>query len=472
MLKRISNLVVFIALLLIAFLLVVRIPKVTAQGLQEFVPNDPKYSSTWAHQLDLPLAWAEMQRIEQTTGPVGPDAVVLVFDGWINASHPDLSGHVLTQYNVDYTGEPTYEQQNHDHGSQVASVIIAGTNNGIGPTSVAGLSSHVKIVSVKISATNGTVGSPYPGFQYALDLKNQGVNVVAINCSFGGGGDDTATTRQWLQRLKAQGIYVFAAAGQQAGGGNLDTNTQLYPAQYGADFDSNVVAVAALDTDGVSISANSNFGPNTVAVAAPGVNVPVVSTLDPINGSANASGTSESAPEAAAAYALIRVYKEPDPFKAALRLKMGAVMLPNLFGKVGYGRVDVYNSLTMASPPSTLALLTEPNSNRALAFESPTMSAGSFPLHNDLTLGTDTNTRVMLFAMNLDLQPGETASAVTAQTQGGIQLPVESVLPVPNLPWLKQVIVKLPNGLASPGDISISITAHNITSNQGIISIR
>lgn len=448
---------------------------------QGFIPNDPNYSDAWAKLLDLPLAWQEIRRIEQTSGPVGPDAVVIVLDGWIDATHPDLTGHVLSQYTVDYTGEATYQQTNFTHGSAVASIIAAGVNNNIGVTSVAGITNRVQVVSAKIifSDKTTTPGLMRQGFQYALDLKARGVNVVAINCSFGGGvGDTNATqTRQLLAALKQQGIYVFAAAGNQAPALNLDTNPTGTPAQYGADPGSNVIAVAGLDSAGASLEPTSNWGPQTVALAAPSASVPVVSFLNPTQGAAAFSDTSAATPHAAVTYALIRVYKEPDPVKAALRLKLGAVMTSGLQGKVTYGKVNVYNSLTMPDPPPTVALLTESNSTRAIALSSPVLVTGPFPLRvNGYSFGTDTQTRVMLFAVNLDLQTGETASAVIAQAWDSqlrmYPLIVESVEKVPDFPWLTQVVVKLSDSLPVPGDLGVSVTLHGVTSNQAIISVK
>lgn len=460
-----------ITLLLIAILAPTLSIRTHAQQSQGFIPNDPKYSPSWAAQLNLPLAWSEIQRIESTTGPVAQEVVVVILDDGVDCTHPDLASHCLPQYEKNFTGTTSTKR----HGSGVASIIAAATNNAIGPASVGGLTDRVKFVSIQvIDANNQTTRDRIlQGMQEALDLKlKQGLNIVAINCSLDGAGDNTGVVRSMLNSLKAQGIWVFGAAAGSTTGINLDTNPVAFPAGYAADPGSNVIAVAALDSDGQSVESHSNWGPVTVAFAEPGVNVPVVSFLDKMNGAASFSETSAATPHATAAYAVLRAYKTTDALEAAQRLKMGATMFQNLFGKVGYGRIDLYASLTMPTPPTSLAIWTESNSNRAVALESPMMVSMPFTLYNSHSLGSDTNTRVMLFAVNLDLLAGETASAVTAQTQNGQQLPVESVLPVPNLPWLKQVIIKLPDGLAAPSDLSVSITLHGFKSNQGVISLK
>ena len=52
-------------------------------------------------------------------------------------------------------------------------------------------------------------------------------------------------------------------------------------------------------------------------------------------------------------------------------------------------------------------MVTEPDTDIAIAFDSVTMLRDPFPLTNILNFSPDNRTRVMLFAMNLDLPPGE-----------------------------------------------------------------
>ena len=70
----------------------------------------------------------------------------------------------------------------------------------------------------------------------------------------------------------------------------------------------------------------------------------------------------------------------------------------------------------MASAP---VLLTKPSSTRALAFESVTHIAEPFAPTANIPFGVDNRTRVMFFANNLSLLPGETAANVTAAAEDG-----------------------------------------------------
>jgi photosystem II stability/assembly factor-like uncharacterized protein len=87
--------------------------------------------------------------------------------------------------------------------------------------------------------------------------------------------------------------------------------------------------------------------------------------------------------------------------------------------------------------------------------------------------GADKNTRVALFARNLQLNPGEFPSAVfvTFAASNGFFFDVfaENVVPIPNTD-LTQVVVRLPNNLA-PGNCTVIIRAHSRVSNAGTIRI-
>lgn len=120
-------------------------------------------------------------------------------------------------------------------------------------------------------------------------------------------------------------------------------------------------------------------------------------------------------------------------------------------------------------------LLREGSTEKAIALDSVIHTAGPFPLLSVYYLNQD-RTRIMLFAVYTDLLVGEDASAVTAQAEDSqhiiYPLTVEIVGKVPGFGWLTQVNVKLPEALANPGDLSVSISLRGLTSNKVLISIR
>ncbi|HEV8371251.1 MAG TPA: hypothetical protein VGQ39_25125 [Pyrinomonadaceae bacterium] len=87
--------------------------------------------------------------------------------------------------------------------------------------------------------------------------------------------------------------------------------------------------------------------------------------------------------------------------------------------------------------------------------------------------GVDKNTRVALFARNLQLNPGELQSAVIVRLIAGnnqiFDVPAEDVRMIPNSEFT-QVVIRLPNSLVA-GTCTVSIRAHTRVSNSGTIRI-
>jgi hypothetical protein len=120
-------------------------------------------------------------------------------------------------------------------------------------------------------------------------------------------------------------------------------------------------------------------------------------------------------------------------------------------------------------------LLTRTGSNRAIAVDSTNLLAEPFALMSPVAFAQDNRTRVMLFAENLSLLPGETSSAVTAEAEDGnhihYPLTIEYVGTVPSFSWMSAVILRLNDNLGDVGDVLIGITVHGTTSNRVRVGI-
>lgn len=120
-------------------------------------------------------------------------------------------------------------------------------------------------------------------------------------------------------------------------------------------------------------------------------------------------------------------------------------------------------------------LISHADSTRAIAFESVTRRREPFNTTVQVKFGADSATRVMLFAMNLQLQPGETASAVTADAEDGTHtiysLTVEHVGSVPDQPWASSLVVRLPSNLPHAGDVLVRIKYGGVQSNRVRVGI-
>jgi uncharacterized protein (TIGR03437 family) len=88
----------------------------------------------------------------------------------------------------------------------------------------------------------------------------------------------------------------------------------------------------------------------------------------------------------------------------------------------------------------------------------------------------DGRTRILLFAVNLELSSNEDSSAVTAQAEDATHrvhtLQVEYVGKVSHFDWLTQVVIKLPDTIAGAGEVWVSISFRGAASNKALLSIK
>ena len=142
--------------------------------------------------------------------------------------------------------------------------------------------------------------------------------------------------------------------------------------------------------------------------------------------------------------------------------------------------LSVLALLAVAAPPrvhlaTAPILMARTNSTRAVAVESTNLVAEPFAPTAPVAFSQDNRTRVILFAENLSLQPGDTFSAVTADAEDGnhihYPLTVEYVGAVPSFPFMTAVIIRLNDNLGDVGDVLVGITLHGVTSNRVRIGI-
>lgn len=258
---------------------------------------------------------------------------------WTNPFDPvdgvdnDVNGRVDDTHGWDFVSNDnsTYDGSGDDHGTHVAGTIGAVGGNGIG---VAGVNWSVKLISAKfLGPSGGTTANAVKAVDYITDLKTRhGLNIVATNNSWGGGGSSQAL-QDAITRAGNADILFIAAAGNS--GQNIDKR-KSYPAAY---TNANIISVAAINSTG-GIASWSNFGKTSVDLGAPGVSV--TSTL-PGDTYGSYSGTSMAAPHvtgAAALYASTHIGAGAATIKNAIL--NAAVPTSSLAGKcVSGGRLNV-----------------------------------------------------------------------------------------------------------------------------------
>ena len=223
-----------------------------------------------------PAAW------DVTTG--SPEVIVAVLDTLVDDRHPELRGKVLVGPDL----RPDLacvrpDALNRGHGTAVASVIAAGTDDGTGMAGI-GWSTRVLSIPVLDDCGVGTAESVAAGVVAAVA---RGARVVNLSLT----GPPHPVVEDAIDRARASGVLVVAAAG------NEGDDEATFPAAY-----RNVVAVGSTDDDNAQLSWFSNRG-SWVDLGAPGEDVLVAAPV--AGGYWISDGTSFSAPLVAGAAALL-----------------------------------------------------------------------------------------------------------------------------------------------------------------------
>lgn len=257
-----------------------------------------------------------------------------------NGIDDDGNGYRDDVYGWDFAGNnnSVFDGVSDDHGTHVAGTIGAVGENGKG---VVGVNWNVKMLSAKfLGSRGGTTANAIKAVDYFTDLKTRhGINLVATNNSWGGGGYSQGLYDA-IQRANNAGILFIAAAGNET---NNNDATLSYPASY---TNSNIISVAAITNTG-GLASFSNYGATTVDLGAPGASiystVPKKSGSKVIAGYASYSGTSMATPHVTGAAAL---YAASHPGETASQIKdailNSAIPTSSLSGKcLTGGRLNV-----------------------------------------------------------------------------------------------------------------------------------
>lgn len=267
-------------------------------------PNDMLFTNLWALQNTgqspngiTGTAGDDIKFIPASTLAQAPGTnppVVAVIDSGVDYRHPDLAsniwintaenptngldndgdGYTNDYYGYDFADNLPSPIDSGFHGTHVAGTIAAVGNNGIG---VIGVNYQARIMCLRASNDGETLfdSAIIQAIEYATMMKGRGVNVVAINESFGGSSSSSIESAAMTSAGDA-GIIFCCAAGNNSS--DNDT-TPVYPANYRL---ANQIVVAATDQNDV-LASFSDYGPGTVDLGAPGVNILSLLPIAPTN---------------------------------------------------------------------------------------------------------------------------------------------------------------------------------------------
>lgn len=321
-----------------------QVPEVTFFDTTPYLPNDlgeDNYNGQWyLHQIDAPLAW--------TISKGSRSVKVAVVDQAIDINHPDLkealwvnpgeipdngiddddNGYIDDIHGYDVSEDrpdPSPGRPNQFHGTHVAGLVSAKSDNGIG---IASMGFDVSIIAVKTEPDSSSRAVQYQGVVYAA---NAGADI--INCSWGG-YSNSFTNRQIIEYAQEQGCLVVVSSG------NDGRAVLPYPAGY-----EGVISVGATNRQDRMVNF-SNYNEN-LSVSSPGFQI--LSTM-PDSSYAALSGTSMATPIVSGLLGLMKSHYPEitnEELKECLVTTTDSVVIINerYRGKTGSGRVNAYKAM-------------------------------------------------------------------------------------------------------------------------------
>ena len=294
------------------------------------IPNDKYFNLQWAPlKIQAPAAW------DQTTGT--SDLIIAIVDTGVDLNHPDLNGKIVPGW--DFVNDDDSAQDDHGHGTHVAGIAAAETNNGQGG---AGVSWGARIMPIKVLDGNGDgyYSDVARGVRYAC---NHGAQIINLSL---GGDTPSNTLKDALEQAYQDGCLIMAAAGN-SGRDEID-----YPARYPE-------AMAVTATDQFDETATfSDYGPEA-EVAAPGVDIYSTLWTPSSHTYGWKQGTSMSTPQVAGLAALIWSacpQLDNTEVRGVLRSTAKDLGAVGWDPHYGYGRIDARKAVAVAGPAPILTV--------------------------------------------------------------------------------------------------------------------
>ena len=340
-----------------------------SSGVKKVIPNDTYFSYQWSlnnngsfsmspaksgADIDMEEAWALQ------TGDTG--IIVGVLDSGVKIDHPDFAGRIWKNYSetaangldddadgyIDDVNGWNFAYGNNNvmddegHGTNVAGIIGAKSNNGLGYT---GVDWKCKIMTLKTqdSAGYGYYSAWVSAIYYAVA---KGARV--LNMSVGGTSSSTAVNNAVSYAIANKVVIVACMM-------NTNSNTPYYPAKC-----ADVIAVGATNPNDTrcnpffwSATSGSNYGSH-ISVVAPGNYIYGPNHKSNTDYSWYWGGTSQATPHVAGLVALLLAQdstRTPAQLKLVIestakdQVGLATEDTPGWDQYYGYGRINAYKAL-------------------------------------------------------------------------------------------------------------------------------
>lgn len=422
-------------------------------------PNDPLWPiQTGVRRMKFDAAWDIVQG--------NPNVVIAISDNGVTQDHEDIKPSLWRNVNEiagngldddgngyvdDYSGvnftwrqdgtspASTTNHSNDGHGTKVAGLAGATTNNGLG---IAGTSNGSRLFPMKTALSNS--GSIVFGYQSLIYAADMGFNVA--NCSWGVVKPPSPIDQSVIDYCIAKGMVVVASAGNHGSAPNTTGWTQLnYPSAYDG-----VIGVGEVSSTDV-LASTSGLGKNAAVMA---------SSVDAITTgsgggytSSGINGTSFSAPMGSGAVALIRSrFPQLSPRQVAALLRRTADDITEDNPSVAHiisGRINARSAV--ATDPTTIPALRIQNVKRTFTNGKPAdrFAAGdtldfTYTIVNDLALINNVSCELKIAeagGWDIAILQGTRSIASIDQEQsvnvGTFRIHIKSISPLPGILRLK-----------------------------------
>lgn len=324
--------------------------------------NDPMVNKIWSFA-DAPQNGVSVNAAYKEYGTTNTSPVIVaVVDTGVDYNHEDLknviwhnegeipgngidddgNGYIDDVYGIntlqrDANGKATVNNMDtHSHGTHVSGTIAAKQNNGVG---IAGIASNVKIMGIRTVPNDGDETDVDVAEAFVYAAKN---GAKIINCSFGKSANEGKKLIPDTLKYIADnyGVLVIVAAGNDST--DID-RTPTYP----ASFDNDNLLIIASTSNGGGMSYFSNYGKNSVDVAAPGSSI--FSTV-PGNKYESMSGTSMATPTTVGVAAEVLSHNPNLTYAQLKNVIIQSVTKIDSFKNkmVSGGRIDLKRALELA----------------------------------------------------------------------------------------------------------------------------